>query len=86
MMNVDKARELVAEFDKKVYLHKVEQANKLVHRVEVNVIDSATRGKKKVDISINEYHDATIIQLATAEIEKAGYTVEVRQHYLTIGW
>jgi hypothetical protein len=86
MTTVERARELVAEQEAKMFAWKQDEAKKLVERADVNIIDSATRGRRYTDVGLNGYTDKQIIQLATDEIIAAGYKVSNKGSFLTIEW
>ena len=86
MTTVERAREMVAECEAKMFAWRKEEAQKLVQRADTNIIDSATRGRIYTDVGLNGYTDKQIIQLATDEIIAAGYKVSNKGSYLTIEW
>ena len=49
MINAERARELVAEQEAKMFAWKQDEAKKLIERADANVIDSATRGHRQAD-------------------------------------
>lgn len=86
MTTAERARELVAEQESKMLAWRQDEAKKLVERADVNIIDSATRGRIYTDVDLNGYSDKQIIQLATDEIIAAGYKVSNKGSFLTIEW
>ena len=86
MTTVERARELVAEQEAKIFAWKQDEAKKLVERADVNIIDSATRGRRYATVGLCGYTDKQIIQIATDEIIAVGYKVTMKGDYFVIEW
>ena len=86
MMNVERARELVAEQEARMSAWRVTEAQKLIERAETNVVESATRGRHYATVGLCGFSDKQIVQIATDNIVGAGYKVTMKGDYFIIEW
>ena len=85
MTNANTAKEMVKAYEEAINAKRLAEAQDMVERIDVNIVERATRGHNFYDFGLNGW-DKRVTEMAAEIIVEAGYTIRFNGNYLRIEW
>ena len=85
MTNAVEAKEMVKAYEAGINAKRLAEAQDMVEKIDVNIVERATRGHKFYDFGLNGW-DKRVTDMAAEIIVEAGYTIRFNGHYMRIEW
>ena len=85
MTNAVEAKEMVKIYEAGVNAKRLAEVQDMVERIDVNIVERATRGHKFLDFGLNGWN-RVVTEMAAEIIVEAGYTIRFNGHYMRIEW